>query len=496
MVREGVYTVPSTYSFATSLTLAGYGGHSVELVSDNEEALEWSTTAEIALSNLTVGALLSVDGGAWALTGLSFGSAGGLKAESSQVSVTRTSFDGVPSPVVWLKNAQSQLTEVTIDNPQPHSLGLDGDALQANGGTLDLIGGHIFDAVERAITLRTIQASIQGVQLRGSDRPLLAAVEDTTVDIRGIEASDAAIGVFASNSHITVSHSTIEGMTTMGVLIGDNTHVEISDSTLSDCPDGHIAVLGPSTSVAISNIVATGADREACVSVTGTDSPVSLLNSTLQHCAGAGFSGYLASDVVLKDNDISQITFDLLTGEAADAISILDTQATIKDNWLHEVEGNGIAILRAQAHVEGNTIEETGSAGIDIVDTFSTRSSILNNSIEGAHAGGIVVLNAPAELIGNHIQDTSFQAAFALGEGIAFGMGADVIIEDNTIITSERSGVLFMDGATGSITNNYIGSNGRYGVLEFCFPGSEANDVILGENTFETNAYGPTQVCE
>ena len=82
-----------------------------------------------------------------------------------------------------------------------------------------------------------------------------------------------------------------------------------------------------------------------------------------------------------------------------------------------------------------------------------------------------------------------------MGEGVAFGMGANVTLQDNTLSTNERNGVLFLDGALGRIEDNVFIENQRYGIFEFCAPDFVENAVVIQQNTFTGNGLGEEQLC-
>ncbi len=118
---------------------------------------------------------------------------------------------------------------------------------------------------------------------------------------------------------------------------------------------------------------------------------------------------------------------------------------------------------------------------------------VTGNTIHQATGAGVIVLDATATVMGNTISDTAFNPIDAFGDGVAFGMNAVVTVQDNIITGSARNGVVFLDGASGTIDGNEASGNGEYGILEFCT--GAPNAVVIGDNVLDNNTLGPMNLC-
>ena len=121
------------------------------------------------------------------------------------------------------------------------------------------------------------------------------------------------------------------------------------------------------------------------------------------------------------------------------------------------------------------------------------RILITGNTIRETNAAGVALFSVEADVSDNIISDVAFDATVGLGEGVIFVLGADVDVQGNTIERCANNGVFFSEAVTGSIDGNTLRQNGNFGVFEFC---GEVADVTLGENTFEDNGSGESQVCD
>jgi hypothetical protein len=68
-----------------------------------------------------------------------------------------------------------------------------------------------------------------------------------------------------------------------------------------------------------------------------------------------------------------------------------------------------------------------------------------------------------------------------------------VAVQDNTLEGNDRNGVVYLDGATGTIAANLATGNAGYGILEFCT--GAANAVVIGTNQLDGNGLGSQSLC-
>jgi hypothetical protein len=496
MVAGDSVVAPSQWMFTEAVTIAGWGHAETVLVPEQDDRFSWSSGLEVSLSHVKLGGTLETTGGIWSLSQLGFsGVPPKIVASDSTLVVNQSVWEGGVGTVLSVEEGSVALHGVVINGVVPDEAASEGDVIVVRNATFEMVQSRIEHASERALVLSNSVASVRETALQGGTRSGLSALSGSVVSLSDVAVSDATINLFVGTARLDIVGGEVRNSGFVGVLAGENSALSILDTRFEANREGHISVLGPNTSVLIDGIHAQDAELDSCVSVTGTDLPVVVQNSILTGCAGTGFSGYQLGDVTVSGNEISDISLDLVVGESADGVSLLDSTGLIEKNHVQGVLGNGIAILRASARVQDNIIIDSGDAGIDLVDRSGDRSVFSGNYIEGASTAGVVVLNADADVIGNQIVNSLFRAEYGLGEGVAFGAGADVLVEDNDIEGSARSGVFYMDGASGTVRSNRISESGRYGIVEFCAPDFRVNSVFVDDNTLTDNAYGDVLGC-
>lgn len=407
------------------------------------------------------------------------------------------SFTGVAGPALVLQEVGATLAGLILrdigDNPDDAELG--GDGLVVKGGGLDLQRVELEGVSDRGLVFDGAVATVSGVAASDAGRGLLMVLAGSEVHVRESTFADAGVLLYANGAKLQVDDCALSRGSTAGLLGGQGAIVQVSDSSFTDCPQGHISLLGAGSAGTFERNVFREAAAASCVSVSHTAGPLRVRDNTVQGCAGGGIDAMQVVDLEITGNELSDIRFDVLFGTVANAISLIDARGRVASNDILDSLGTGISTLRAVAQIESNRIGPVDSSGISVVDPSPEPTVVANNTIVRAVGTGVVVLNTLAEVRDNHIEGTLRDPSAGLGDGIAFGMGGDVLITGNSCEGSVFNGIIFMDGAHGAVRGNHLQGNGMYGVMEFCMAGLAANEVEVSDNTFEGNRLGEVERC-
>jgi hypothetical protein len=211
---------------------------------------------------------------------------------------------------------------------------------------------------------------------------------------------------------------------------------------------------------------------------------VSLTDVNIDGCVGSGVSVTETPSASLERVTVSNVAPDPIFN-VADGINVIDSAASVIDSTVSDTEGMGIAMIRATVQLERNVVTRTGSTCINLLDPGVERSLVADNDLSWCTGGGVIVFNAQVDVTGNEIGNVAQDLAVGLGEGVAFGTGAEVLVDGNLIEDCELNGVSFFEGATGAVNNNTIRRSGQSAVLEIC--GAEPNVVTFEGNVLEDN---------
>ena len=175
-----------------------------------------------------------------------------------------------------------------------------------------------------------------------------------------------------------------------------------------------------------------------------------------------------------------------------------NVRATIRDNWLFG-EGDGIAILGAQAVIEGNyRIGGAYNEGISVSGS-GAKAIIRNNRWIGGGSGGITVGDGAEAIIEGNDEIRGFYGSGIVVNGLGlatiekntisqgYGRGVTVIgkatIQGNSIINNLDTGIGVLFGGQATILNNSIsGSRGGISVRH------SAKATIQGNTVWENGA--------
>jgi parallel beta-helix repeat protein len=480
MIAGGTYPVPVSHGFDHTLALVGTAsGQATVLMSDEGVVpLDWrvesdAADATVGLQHLELLSPLGFTNGALALDDVSL-------------------FQ-VAAPAIALKDAAATFADVTVSEVTA-SDATGGDGVSVAGGTFSWAGGAATGVPDRALVLGGgVQATIAGLTLGSADRAPLTVMEKSTAAASTIVIADVRLGVFVDDASLTLAESTVSRASEFGLLGGSAAAVVVTDSTFTDCPQGHVAVLGAGSSLTAERNHLSGAAQSTCLSVDQTEGVIVLRDNVIESCAGSGISLSMVQGAVIEGNEIRDIELDPIFQEIADGITLLDADVTANGNLIEKTAGYGISVIRTSGTIYGNTIGPVDGVGIAVTEQAPKRPLVKGNTITKAKAAGILVAEAEADLDANTVQKTVLVPAEGMGDGIVFGGGADVLITNNVLTSNQSSGILFFDGATGSIHDNEATGNTLYGIREFC-DGAPSN-VTIGDNTLDGNGKGPTSLC-
>lgn len=184
----------------------------------------------------------------------------------------------------------------------------------------------------------------------------------------------------------------------------------------------------------------------------------------LQGCllADNGLAGFIAKDGASAS--ILEKTASKNNGDAGFAAAGAGVQLTVVDA-ISENNLVGIAIQnQAKGSIRDSTIRLSKQAGIQI-GMAAEGTEVLNNTVEQSKIEGMLVGGASGvsmSIIGNKLKGNG-------GSGIGvFGAGFKAKVEQNECFTNGEYGIVFTEGAGGSVRdntskNNNLGSIGNFG---------------------------------
>ncbi len=473
-IAEGTYPIPSPWSLEDTLQVVGAATDQTTLEAEPGSArIEWASTGALTIASLAFTAPLSFTDG--------------------QLDLANVAFTGAVGPALAVESAATSLQQVTVNQVtevagQPGS----GDGVTVTGGTFAWTGGGTSDVPDRGLILMGTSASLADLTLASVARASLNVSDGAEVTAQRIAIDEVSIAVFVDEASLELTESTISGATTAGLLASAGSTTTVTDSTFTDCPEGHVALIGSAASLTLERNTFDNAANNACVSAAQTTGTVIIRDNQIDGCAGGGITLSQLSGAVVEGNEIQHITPDPIFQEIAEGISLLDGEGTITGNTVRHTDGYGISLVRGQGTIDGNEVGPVDGVGISIVELGTERVMVSGNTVTEAQGAGVMVLEAEAEVTGNTLSETIFLGSEGLGDGIAFGLGADLIATDNELSNNGANGIVFLDGVTGELTGNTLTDNNLYGIKEHC---TGVNQVTIGTNQFSGNGLGETDLC-
>ena len=474
-VAAGHYPAPASWDFASALTIFGYAAEPTLLEAEAPAtALGWTASAKLVLRNLTLAAPLSLSGG--------------------QLELYQLAGTSLVGPALSLSDVTSVVYGLTLSGVLPPGAEpTAGDGVVVAGGSLRWTGGTVADVPDRAVVLTGVDAELDSLTLASSARAPLTVGAGSDVTARNLQIADVSMGVFVESASLRLEQASIDHASTAAVMAAAESTTRIVGSTFTDCPNGHVSVQGSGASMTIESSTLSGASQGPCVFASSTAGAIVVRDSTVHGCAGSGITFFVVTDAIADGNEVFDIGPDPIFPELADGISVQSGTARVTHNHVHDTLGYGLALNQSHVLADFNDIGPTGSSGVAVVDPGVGPTTINDNTISQATGAGVIVLGADVQVLSNTISGTAYLPAEGFGDGVAFGQGAHVAVQDNTLEGNDRNGVVFLDGATGTIAANLATGNAGYGILEFCT--GAANAVVIGTNQLDGNGLGSQSLC-
>ena len=474
VIAAGDYPVPATWDFSAPLVIQGAtGGQTRLMVEAGAERIEWTSSAALVVRNVSFASGLSHTGA---------------------VELQEVDFADLVGPALVLSGATARLFDVTIgDITEVDGVVGSGDGLVAEGGTLTM-GGVSASVPDRALLMGDgVVATLSDLHLSGGSRSPLTVVDGAYVTAWNVDISATGIAIYVREASLHLTTATVDAASTSALMVSAGSTVTVSESTFTNCPQGHVSVLGQGVWIELTFNTFKNSTAAGCIFMAGVAGTVVIEDNTIETCAGSGISLSDTTGATIAGNSISNILPDVIFPELADGIVLIDAGATIDDNDIYGTAGAGISLVRGDGVISGNTLHSTASVAVTIVDPGSARVAVSGNQISDSVGVGVLVLGAAVDIDSNTIRDISYSSGDGFGDGIAFGSGANVVATNNSSTDNDRNGIVFLDGASGAISGNTCTGNTQYGILEFC--SGAANDVDVGTNTLTGNTLGEQSLC-
>jgi hypothetical protein len=298
-----------------------------------------------------------------------------------------------------------------------------------------------------------------------------ASVQAGRADISGntftgnaTDLAEFAYAVAASDSRLSVTGNEMSGTDGSAMMVLYS-QVAVSGNTVSEFPNGGIAVVDSMAGATIANNYITGVGNVG-VLVYGGDGIVIDGNEIAETNLGAGADFYEAGHGIFVTRDVSTEP------------SFLE----VRNNIVRDNAGSGITLAYISPDngveplylVDGNEVLRNGNSGINV--QFSGDGDIVSNLVEDNARYGIrgvssAIGSARLRIFDNLITGTTATATDDDGDGIALDdshVGVGQTLDGNNIQASARSGIVITGDSSGFCDENQIGdidSNGEYDLL-------------------------------
>ncbi len=477
---------------------------SVDVLADAKLTLRAVSSLEIEVGRFEDADTLTIEGGAsvvlrdtvWA------GGRGARIRDVAQLAADGLSFADIGGVALWIERTDGTLTSSAVQDvwARADEYPLDGVCIQIDRGSKQLDRVSAVRCERRGMAFANGEASLTDVTIAGGGLTGLSVQIGAVVSAERLNAVDTNTLVFVNGAQATLDAPRLELARSTGILASDGAALVVRDAFMSECPDGHISVLGEGTSLTLLDSVLQDTTTASCVQIADTRAAQRIENNTIVRCAGAGVGVLEADDVSLLGNEIAGVRPDPLLPELADGVQLVDARVILRGNHIHDNDGAGVSGARSTGTLEGNRILDCGDAGIRLVDPFvgqdvDSPSIVADNVIQRTRGVGVFAFTTFAEVRSNRIVDVQWVPADGLGEGVLFGTGGFVSVVDNDIQGSGGNGVLFVDGAVGQVVGNFVSGSGMAGIRELCADGLADNDVVVGDNVIEASTTADIELC-
>ena len=378
--------------------------------------------------------------------------------------VLQVSQDG-SNPYTSLDNAIAAAQPgniIEIEDSSTYTGVEDGYIVSTNGQGLPLHGLTIRAGSGEAPVIQADSSGI-GIQVAGLQNVLLQGLQ-ISGGYNGIELLQPYPTVPLS---ATVDSCTISGAASDGLFIDGGGTIDITNSTIQNSSGAGIdsGYYAPTydynkgTQLAVINSTIQNNSSD------GLDayySNVQILNSAFSTNYGYGVNLQTSTGTV-SGNTISQNQYyedqygDIYYG---DALQIYDGNINANNNLSTQNTGAGLVITGSvgpTAQISGNTMTSNGDYGIysDLSLSVLVDGNFIDNNF-----GGTIFAAAANALLTNNIIAGSTDASYGEGSGVEIYTGSNARLVNDTIYGNALYGVLSDSGASVSVANSIVSSNG------------------------------------
>jgi parallel beta-helix repeat protein len=322
-------------------------------------------------------------------------------------------------------------------------LPLNGITVRAAAGQTPIIDGSLLtDGVTPDILVVGLQnVQIQGLSISGGStgiwfvQPSTAMPLSATVDhctISNIAVGTYPTGIEVDGGSVDVTQSTIATSSGTGMYVTQGSYLTLLSSTVQNNPSDGIDALGAN---------------------------VQILNSTLSNNAGVGL--YVESCSGTIDGSTFSST-SAIQGQYGDGIQIADGNFTVTNNIFDSNDELGIGFFNTNtglgpiANFTGNIVHANRYTGVyaNPGQNLHIEANLIKDN-----AGGIGFFGSTAALLVNNIIVRSTDST--IGDGIEVAGSSNVRMVNNTVYENALYGIFLSPGATLSVYNTIVSSNGK-----------------------------------
>jgi hypothetical protein len=472
IVAPGRYEVPASHTFESDINILGsiQAPTQFEAAAD-EGRIRWQTSAGAKLF----------------LRDLSFESA--LELSGGDAELLTISMRGI-GPVLSLEDTNANATELVLEMESEGSGDDAGVMVVVRNSTMVWDQGSAVGAADRALVSESSTLELSGLALSGARRGSMQILDSSDVTASDLTLQDTSMAGFVLNSTLTLSSSQISRTLQPALLIGSGGSATVNDSNFEDCAPGFVAASVGSLDLVLERNQFIGSENDNCVTASSTSFVAR--DNLIDTCAGAGILVLGVQDIELRNNTIQDIHFDKLIGITASGIALNGVTGLVSANTIKDTLNAGISISNSVINIDANNIGPIGGAGVSYVDGPAAASIVNNNVISDAVGAGIIALGSTVNMAGNIVSRTKVSVD-GFGDGIVFGSSAIVNATANILTDNLHNGILFLNGATGTVMGNTATGNAEFGVREICV--GDANVVTVGTNTLSGNTLGDQTLC-
>jgi parallel beta-helix repeat protein len=154
----------------------------------------------------------------------------------------------------------------------------------------------------------------------------------------------------------------------------------------------------------------------------------------------------------------------------------------------------GISVtMGGRAHIDGNTIRDSGSYGIGVSQLSS--AVIVNNTIQNSFQAGIGLFETAYAFIGFVLSNDAAASSNVItgnrAQGVVVARGSYARIVGNDISYNGANGVNVRESSSAQISDNTLNGNGQNGILV-----AQGSGVLLGADTGNTIFTRPNKTTE